>query len=112
MINTHGSTTLIKLENLIEEVYGYPVWEFPSKDFRDMGNFVDAKNHGYSNRNWLRFKPRRDKQGFSLADDLLIILLLCVEKQFDIIIKDEVAEKINTTSDLQIGLSKLIQQNI
>lgn len=91
---------LSKMEELIEEVYGYSIHEFPSNDFRDMGYFVDAVKHGYTKTNWLKFRTLRNRQGFSLGDDLLIEVLLNTEKAFNIVIRDEEAEKVTTISDL------------
>lgn len=91
---------LTKLEALIEDVYRYPVSEFPNNDFRDMGHYVDALQHGYTKTNWLYFKPSRDRQGFSFGDDLLLELLLMCEKVFNITIKDGEAENIKTIDDL------------
>ena len=92
---------LTKLEELIEEVYGLPIMEFPSQDFRDMGVYAEALSNGYNKRNWIKYKPKRDRQGFSLGDDLHLKLLLMCEKVFNITIKDEGAEKMKTIYDLE-----------
>jgi len=93
---------LTKLEELIEEAYGLSISEFPSENFRDMGIYAEALKRGYSNRNWLKYRAKRDKQGFTMGDDLFLILMLMCEKAFNITIKDEEAEKINTIEELKM----------
>jgi hypothetical protein len=101
MINIPGLIMLTKLEELIEEVYGLPFKEFPSQDFHDMGVYTEALSNGYHKRNWIKYKPKRDRKGFSLGDDLHLKLLLMCEKVFNITIMDEEAEMMNTIYDLE-----------
>lgn len=91
---------LTKLEEIFEEIYGRSIEEFPSRNFGDIGRITDALRQGYKLSNWLKSKPTRDYQGFSLGDDLFLSLLLKTEKVFNITIKDEEAEKIKTFEDL------------
>lgn len=98
-INIPGSTMLIKLQEIFEEIYGRAIEEYTSRNFSDIGKINEALKQGYTLKNWVRYKPRRDYQGFSSGDDLFIALLLKTEKVFNITIKDEEAEKIKTLED-------------
>ncbi len=89
-----------KLEQIFEEIYGHSIEEYPSRNMSDIGRITDALKQGYTIKNWLKSKPTRDYQGFSLGDDLFLALLLKTEKVFNIVIRDEEADNIKTINDL------------
>ena len=101
-----------KLGNLIEEIYEVSLDELPTNNFRDITIYAEATRNGVPSNKWQHYILKRDRVGFTKADDQHLELLLKTEKLFNITIKDEEAEKINCISKLDcIVMSKLKDKN-
>jgi uracil DNA glycosylase len=90
-----------KLGNLIEEIYEVSLEELPTNNFRDITIYAEATRNGVPSNKWQHYILKRDRVGFTKADDQFLELLLKTEKLFNITIKDEEAENVKTIVDLE-----------
>jgi uracil DNA glycosylase len=99
----------LSLKRLLEEVYEVSYEELPSFLLNDIAIYAEATRNNVSRNKWRSYVLKRDRTGFTAADDKLLELLLNTEKVFNITIKDEEAEKVYTLNELELMVSKKVK---